>query len=93
MKNSFPGIIRFIGSAVLRFIYGKSYESRWYSDYYSGAKKVEALLSLCSVLWLFVMIYLLFFTVEPGTWHVIFYAVGYPFALAVWFLMVRKKQG
>ncbi len=91
MKESFPGIICIIGHAVLRLIYGKSYESRWYSDYDSGVRTVEALLSLGSVLWLAVVIYLLFLPVEPGTQHVIFYAIGYPTVLAVWFAIIRLR--
>lgn len=91
MRDSFPGIIRIIGSAVLRLIYGKSYEERWFSDYDSGVKVVESLLSLGSVLWLCIVFYLLFCPIEPGTQHVVVYSIGYPAALSVWFIVVHLR--
>lgn len=91
MKHSFPGLIGFIGAWLLRFIYGSSYKRRWYSDSYSNAPKVEALLSLATVLWLFTVIYLLFGHIEPGTLHCVIYAIGYPITLAAWYALVRLR--
>lgn len=93
MRNSFPGPFRFLGQSILRFIYREDYKRKWCEDPYNRPTVTEMLLSLCTILWVISLIYLLFCKVEPGTLHCVIYIVAYPAVLAIWFLMVRKKQG
>ncbi len=89
MKNSFPGIIGLIGAALLKLIYGPAYERRWWADPDSGVRGVEAVLSFCAVLW--VMLLVLLFT-DTVPLHALIYIATFPTFLAIWLLLVRRKQ-
>lgn len=88
MKNPFPGLIGFIGAWLLKLIYGPAYGDRWYSPLYTAVRAVEAVLSVCTVLWVLVLVLLL---TDAVPLHAALYLALYPAALALWSLLVRRK--
>lgn len=91
MKSFFPGVFRYIGELILRFLYGADFQRRWYTEPFSGVKKVETVLSVCTILWFCVLAYLLIGNIEPGTLHCVVYIVAYPVILAAWFVIARHR--